>query len=80
MGWTKGRGDGTFDPDAPITRAEVMQIINTMWTRFAKYDKSENSWSDLSTEAWYYDTVMDATTENTFTRSANGVREVRVTD
>ena len=80
LGWTKGRGDGTFDPDAPITRAEVMQIINTMWTRFAKYDKSENSWSDLSTEAWYYDTVMDATTENTFTRSANGVREVRVTD
>ena len=78
LGWTKGRGDGTFDPDAPITRAEVMQIINTMWTRFAKYDESENDWPDLNADAWYFDTVMDATTENVFARSENGVREVRV--
>lgn len=77
--WIKGSGDGKFNPDAPITRAEVMQIINTMYTRFADYTAADNTkWADLSANKWYFNAVMDATTENTFVRKDNGWSEERV--
>jgi len=30
MGWLSGRGDGAFQPDAPVTRTEVVSALNRM--------------------------------------------------
>ena len=44
MGIITGYPDGTFRPDAPITRAEMAKIISL----FAKLDKSESRFSDIA--------------------------------
>ena len=43
-GIVDGYPDGTFRPDAPITRAEMAKIISL----FAKHDKSESRFSDIA--------------------------------
>lgn len=43
-GIVDGYPDGTFRPDAPITRAEMAKIISL----FAKLDKSESRFSDIA--------------------------------
>lgn len=43
-GIVDGYPDGTFRPDAPITRAEIAKIISL----FAKLDKSESRFSDIA--------------------------------
>ncbi len=43
-GVISGYPDGTFRPDAPITRAEMAKII----ALFAKLDKSENRFNDIA--------------------------------
>lgn len=43
-GIVDGYPDGTFGPDAPITRAEMAKIISL----FAKLDKSESRFSDIA--------------------------------
>lgn len=43
-GIVDGYPDGTFRPDAPITRAEMAKIISL----FAKLDKSESRYSDIA--------------------------------
>lgn len=58
MGIINGYPDGTFKPDAPITRAEfVMMAMN-----FAKVDKGIFcSFGDVSQNMWYYGAVAGAT-------------------
>ena len=59
LGMLEGYPDGTFHPDAPITRAEFAAIA----LAFA-YDPASAScsYTDVSANAWYYTYVAQATT------------------
>ena len=59
LGMVTGYPDGTFHPDAPITRAEFVAVA----LAFA-YEPENAScvFSDVSTSSWYYTYVAQATT------------------
>ncbi|MBV1757606.1 MAG: S-layer homology domain-containing protein [Dethiosulfatibacter sp.] len=59
-GIAKGYPDGTFKPNAPITRAEFMALVNKSW---AFGSKSEAKFSDVSEKEWFYNTVATAVGE-----------------
>lgn len=50
-----GKGDGIFDPDAEITRAEMAQIYVNLLHLTEKADISK--FTDVSADAWYADAV-----------------------
>ncbi len=55
LGILQGHDDGRFAPDDSITRAEFV----AMAMRFTKGSLSgENSFSDVSADAWYYDYIV----------------------
>ena len=70
LGLINGRGDGTFDPDAPITRAEAMAIVNRTLGRKPVADMLLDdmiTWPDNQDEsAWYYADVQEATNSHDF--------------
>lgn len=76
-GYINGYEDGTFRPEANVTRAEVMTVINKIIGRSAdaSYVKSldNNKFSDLDKNAWYYVDVMEATTDHNYTLNKSGV-------
>ena len=65
-GWVNGYADGTFRPNAPISRAEVAAIINRVLQRTA--DRSYmtanadklTSFRDVRSSDWFYADVMAA--------------------
>ena len=65
LGLVNGKPDGTFDPDAPITRAEAMAIVNRTLGRYPSADHLMDgmiTWPDnQNTSAWYYADVQEAT-------------------
>jgi hypothetical protein len=74
--WISGNPDGTFNPDAPITRAEAMTIINRMLVRYGDGDADNaTEWPDVDKSDWYYEQVIEATTHNVYERTANGWSE-----
>ena len=74
--WISGYEDGTFRPDGLLTRAEAMTIINKMLVRYGDHDSDKaKQWPDVTKDDWYYDQVIEATTEHTFVRDANGWSE-----
>ena len=70
LGWVSGYTDGSFHPDAPITRAEAMTLINRVLCRMpeTKADllDSMTKWPDNQPGAWYYLAVQEATTSHTY--------------
>ena len=59
LGMMSGYPDGTFRPDEPITRAEFATVA----LAFAyEPDNARCSYLDVSTSAWYYTYVAQATT------------------
>ena len=83
-GRISGYPDGTFRPNAPITRAEAAHILNKIFDR--NYDsvsaiQSEdrmniNVFGDLFTSFWGYNDMVEATNTHTFRRrSKNSVSE-----
>lgn len=74
MGWINGYPDGSFRPDATITRAEMMAMINRALGRTPKSAddllSGMKTWSDnANTGAWYYLDVQEATNSHTYTKS-----------
>lgn len=74
MGWINGYPDGSFRPDATITRAEMMALINRALDRTPKSVSDllsgMKTWSDnTNTGAWYYLDVQEATNSHTYTKS-----------
>ncbi|MDP4133173.1 MAG: S-layer homology domain-containing protein, partial [Bacillota bacterium] len=68
QGWIKGYEDQAFKPDAYITRAEAVKIINAAIGRTPSADKVDaniakysNSFSDVSNTSWAYYEIMEAT-------------------
>lgn len=82
-GWVTGYADGTFRPNAKVTRAEVMAMLNRMLGRLpeSKADllASMTHFSDNSDAGvWYYLHVQEATNGHTYTMKADGVHETWV--
>ena len=76
MGWINGYPDGSFRPDATITRAEMMAMINRALGRTPKSAddllSGMKAWRDnANVNAWYYLDVQEATNSHTYTRKTN---------
>ena len=74
LGWINGYPDGSFRPDATITRAEMMAMINRALDRTPKSVSDllsgMKTWSDnANVNAWYYLDVQEATNSHTYTKS-----------
>lgn len=79
LGYVEGYSDGSFKPDSPITRAEVMTLINNVTNRHVgKDDMLENmvAWPDNDSSAWYYSAVQEATNSHYYDRKTDGVYEI----
>ncbi len=65
-GWVKGYGDGTFDPDAFIRRAEVVTLMNRLLGREADEDyiaanlRNLNTFPDVTEKHWAYYAILEA--------------------
>lgn len=72
FGWISGYPDGTFRPDARITRAEAMTMINRVLCRMPQSESdlldSMVTWSDNKPSDWHYLAVQEATNSHDFDR------------
>ena len=72
FGWISGYPDGTFRPDARITRAEAMTMINRVLCRMpqSKSDLLDSmvTWPDNKPSDWHYLAVQEATNSHDFDR------------
>ena len=72
FGWISGYPDGTFRPDARITRAEAMTMINRELCRMPQSDSdlldSMVTWPDNKPSDWHYLAVQEATNSHDFDR------------
>ncbi|MCL1906055.1 MAG: S-layer homology domain-containing protein, partial [Clostridiales bacterium] len=78
-GWIIGNPDGTFKPEANITRAEVVTLVNRMLERTADsaYLAANQSslprvYTDLATGFWGYLAIMEASTGHDYTKDGSG--------
>lgn len=69
-GWINGYEDGTFRPDAAITRAEAVTMVNNVLGRKPDADHMLDSmikWTDnMDTSAWYYEAIQEATNSHNY--------------
>ena len=69
-GWINGYEDGTFRPDAAITRAEAVTMVNNVLGRKPDADHMLDSmikWTDnMDTSAWYYEAIQEATNSHDY--------------
>ncbi len=72
FGWISGYPDGTFRPDARITRAEAMTMINRVLCRMPQSESdlldSMVTWPDNEPSDWHYLAVQEATNSHDFNR------------
>lgn len=74
-GWIQGSGN-RFEPDANITRAQVMTIVNRMLDRTPDADHmlpTMKKWIDNPEGTWYYEAVQEATNGHDYTRDEQNV-------
>lgn len=64
-GYDNGNGTFSFKPDATITRAEVVKVINNAYKRSITADKLSSDlrafFSDVSADFWAYPEIAEAT-------------------
>lgn len=79
-----GYPDGTFRPDAPITRAEIVTILNNFYDRKADAKSLEGienlgllkHFTDLNENHWAYYEIMEAANSHEYIRrNENGIVE-----
>ena len=74
-----GYADGTFRPNAYITRAEAVTLINRMLDRTPDANHllaDMVRWPDNPETAWYYADIQEATNSHDYTRAGTGDYEV----
>ncbi|MDR1639234.1 MAG: S-layer homology domain-containing protein [Clostridiales bacterium] len=61
-GWISGYSDGSFKPDANITRAEAVIVLNRMlgWDAASSALGSSKAFTDLQGNEWFYKDVIFA--------------------
>ena len=70
-GWITGYDDGSFNPEANITRAEAITLINRVLYRYVQEDDLHEdmiSWPDNTPDKWYYTDVQEATNSHDYDR------------
>ena len=76
MGWIEGYPDGTFRPDATITRAEMMTLVNRALERVPSDEDHLLSkrvmltFPDCKSGDWFYIAVQEATNSHSYERAA----------
>ena len=78
-GWIGGYEDGSFRPNAYITRAEVATLVNRMLDRAPDVGHllaNMVRWPDNPETAWYYADIQEATNSHDYTRAGTGNYEV----
>lgn len=77
--WVEGYEDGSFRPDANITRAEVATIVNRILVRYTDAQNDSQisvSFPDNHAYDWYYYAIIEATNgHEKFQRRGNGYDE-----
>lgn len=74
-GWINGYSDGTFRPNASITRAEVTTIVNRMLGRSVdeayvdSHKEALTQFSDLASSHWAYYEIMEAVNAHDYSKS-----------
>ena len=75
LGWIKSFEDGTFRPDAYITRAQAMTMINRVLNRIPEENSDlpagMNTWPDCNPGDWFYLAVQEATNSHDYTWDIN---------
>ena len=79
----KGYPDGTFRPDAKITRAEIVTILNNFYDRKADSESLKNvknienlkHFKDLSEDYWAYYEITEAANSHEYVRRSGGLVE-----
>ena len=79
----KGYPDGTFRPDAKITRAEIVTILNNFYDRKADSESLKNvenienlkHFKDLSENYWAYYEITEAANSHEYVRRSGGLVE-----
>ena len=78
-GWITGYPDGTFRPEALITRAEVVTLVNRMLDRkadsaylAANASSLPRSYWDLTPAHWAYLNIMEASMGHDYTKDSDG--------
>lgn len=79
-GWIMGYDDGTFRPDAFITRAETMAVVNRVLQRLPESEEDllpgRNQWPDnVDKSAWYWLVVEEATNAHDHETKEDGISE-----
>ncbi len=63
LGWISGYGDGELYPEAYITRAQAVTIINRAFGRTAaQAGSAQINYTDIPRDYWAYDAIMAAST------------------
>jgi len=68
-GWINGYEDGAFRPDAAITRAEAVTLVNNVLQRKPDADHMFDSmikWPDNPEGTWYYEAIQEATNSHDY--------------
>ncbi len=77
-GWISGYEDGTFRPDALITRAEAIAITNRLLDRRVGADgllDDAKQWPDNVEGSWYYYEILEATNPHDYEKAESDVYE-----
>lgn len=78
-GWINGYPDGSFHPDAYITRAEAMTLVNNMLGRMPHEDHllaGMKVWVDNPSTMWYYEAVQEATNGHDYDWAEDNAYEI----
>jgi len=68
FGWIKGYADGTFKPNANITRAETTVFLNAVLGRNSSNSTANvsNTFNDIKPTDWFYESVIEAANSSTY--------------
>lgn len=81
IGWIERYPDGSFRPDAKITRAEVVTMVNRVMERIPENANDlladMKIWPDnADTSQWYYIAIQEATNSHSHEKKNGGIYEV----
>ena len=78
FGWIVGHGDGRFDPDAHITRAQAVTVVNRMLGRvpdraYIDSHPATACFTDVPGVHWAYYDIMEASIAHDYSRNGDGI-------